>query len=89
MANAPDPGAIEPGFMAFIAEGDEGIGAIRATFPDRLILYIENEGEFVLPLSVVKKVHDGKVILDPKSLPVALLNAVGHAHDREDPSLTG
>lgn len=89
MANAVDPGAIEPGFMAFLAEGEEGIGAIRATFPDSIVLYIENEGEFVLPLSVVTKVHDGKVVLDAKSLPVALLDAVGHAHDREDPSLAG
>jgi hypothetical protein len=75
--------------MAFIAEGEEGIGAVRATFPDSLVLYIENEGEFVLPLSVVTRVHDGKVILDPRSLPAALLQAVGHAHDGEDPSLVG
>jgi len=89
MTSAAERSAIEPGFMAFIAEGEEGIGAIRATFPDSLVLYVENEGEFVLPLSVVVGVHDGKVMLDPKSLPIALLEAVGHSHDREDPSLAG
>jgi hypothetical protein len=37
----------------------------------------------------VRKVHDHKVILDPHKLDKALLTAVGHAHDREDPKLVG
>jgi hypothetical protein len=34
-------------------------------------------------------VHDNKVILDPRKLDRTLLNALGHAHDREDPNLLG
>jgi hypothetical protein len=34
-------------------------------------------------------VHDDKVILDPGKLDRELLNALGHAHDREDPKLLG
>lgn len=80
---------IEQGFMAFIAEGSEGIAAVRGVSPDSIVLYVENAGEFIVPRSAVTKVHDHKVILDPKRLDKALLAAVGHAHDREDPKLLG
>ena len=37
----------------------------------------------------IRKVHDDKVILDPGKLDKALLTALGHTHDREDPKLVG
>ena len=80
---------IEKGFMAFIAEGHEGIGAVREVWPDHIMVYVENGGEFRVPLAAVRKVHDEKVILDPKQLDKGLLDAVGHAHDSEDPRLLG
>ncbi len=80
---------IERGFMAFIAEGAEGIGAISNVSAEAIVVYVENSGEFVVPRSAVKRVHDDKVVLDPSRLSRDLLNAVGHAHDREDPTLVG
>jgi hypothetical protein len=80
---------IEIGFMAFVAEGSEGIGAVRSTSPDHLIIYVENAGEFIVPMTAVKRVHDQKVILDPHRLDAALLSAIGHVHDSEDPKLVG
>ncbi len=80
---------IEKGFMAFIAEGDEGIGAVREVWRDHIMVYVENSGEFRVPRAAVRKVHDEKVILDPKQLDKRLLDAVGHAHDNEDPGLLG
>jgi hypothetical protein len=80
---------IEIGFMAFVAEGSEGIGAVRATSPDHLIIYVENAGEFIVPMSAVRRVHDHKVMLDPRRLDAALLSAIGHVHDSEDPKLVG
>lgn len=80
---------IEKGFMAFIAEGREGIGAVREVARDYIVVYVENGGEFKVPLGAVRKVHDEKVILDPRQLDKALLSAVGHAHDSEDPKLLG
>jgi hypothetical protein len=50
---------------------------------------VENGGEFTVPRAAVRKVHDSKVILDPGKLDKALLRAVGHAHDSEDPKLVG
>jgi hypothetical protein len=80
---------IEIGFMAFLAEGKEGIGAVRGVSDDSVTIYVENGGEFIVPMAAVRSVHDGKVLLDPARLDKALLDAVGHVHDREDPRLAG
>jgi streptomycin 6-kinase len=83
------PERIEVGFMAFLADGREGIGAVRALARDSVTIYVENAGEFSVPFSAVKDVHDQKVILDARKLDRAFLTAVGHAHDGEDPKLVG
>ena len=75
--------------MAFIADGQEGIGAVREVNETSIIIYVENAGEFVIPRSAVQDVHSEKVILRPDRLDKRLLVAVGHAHDREDPNLVG
>jgi hypothetical protein len=80
---------IEKGFMAFIAEGREGIGAVRGVTQDSLVIFVENAGEFIVPMTAVRKVHDQKVMLNPSLLDKALLDAVGHVHDSEDPKLVG
>ncbi len=80
---------IEEGFMAFLVDGKDGIGAVRNVTPTSLVLYIENAGEFVVPRSAVKDVHSQKVLLKPELLDKRLLAAVGHVHDSEDPKLVG
>ncbi len=80
---------IEVGSMVFLAEGKEGIGAVREVRSDGFVLYVENAGEFEVPLSAVSNVHDSKVLINPQSVGPALLDAVRHAHDAEDPKLVG
>ena len=81
--------AIHPDFMVFLAEGKEGIGAVRDVQPDSISVYVENFGEFLVPLDAVKAVHDQKVVLDRDRVSVKLLRAVEHARDAEDPRLAG
>lgn len=81
--------AVDVGMMVFLTEGKEGIGAVRDVSKEGFTLYIENGGEFSIPLSAVTKVHDGKVLVDPKIVDKRLLDAVKHAHDAEDPNLVG
>lgn len=81
--------AIEVGLMVFLVEGSEGIGAVRDVADDGFSLYIENAGDFFIPRSAVVKVHDGKVLIDPKAVDRRLLDAIKHAHDAEDPKLVG
>ena len=80
---------IKEGFMAFIADGSEGIGAVREITHNGIVIYIENAGEFIVPISAVTDVHSQKVMLNPDRLDKEFLSAIGHAHDREDPSVAG
>ena len=80
---------IEAGFMAFVNDGAEGIGAVRAVSADSITIYVENAGDFIVPISAVTDVHSQKVMLDPKRLKKELLVAIGHAHDSEDPNVAG
>jgi hypothetical protein len=78
---------INEGFMVFVADGAEGIGSVREIrhgLPE-LLVYIENAGDFVVPISAVKAVHSDKVILDFDHLDLRLRNAIRHARDSEDP----
>jgi hypothetical protein len=78
---------IEVGFQVFVSEGGQEIGAVRQVAPfDRpeLEIYVENAGDFVVPLTAVVSVHASKVILDDKKLEAKLQHAIRHAHDAED-----
>jgi hypothetical protein len=79
--------AVRVGFQVFAAEGGEEFGAVQAVGPDELLVYVENAGEFVVKADAVTRVHDGKVIIDPKHLDPGLRRAIGHSHDREEPGV--
>jgi len=78
---------IRIGFMVFLSDGDEGIGSVREIRhgPPELVVYIENAGDFVIPLSAVDAVHSSKVILAWNRLDLRVRNAIAHARDSEDP----
>jgi hypothetical protein len=80
--------AIEIGYQTFVSDGGEEIGAVREVSPNsrpELVIYVENAGEFVVPLSAVEAVHSQKVILNCAKLERRLRRAIGHAHDAEEP----
>jgi len=80
---------ITEGAMAFLVGNADGIGAIRKVGKDKITVYVENAGDFILPLSAVAGVREQKVMLDPAKVGDDLLQAIKHAHDREDPKLVG
>jgi hypothetical protein len=80
---------IQEGYMAFLAGGTDGIGAVREINATSLVIYVENAGEFVVPHTAVQDVHSQKVILKPEALDERLLAAIRHVHDSEDPNLAG
>ena len=76
---------IEVGQMVFVADGGVGIGAVRETRRDEVVVNIQNAGDFVLPLSAVRDVHSGKVLLDLDRLDANVVEALRHVHDAESP----
>ncbi len=79
---------IEIGFQTFVSDGSEEFGAVREVAPEgrpELVIYVENAGEFVVPLDAVESVHSEKVILNCAKLDRRLREAIGHAHDAEEP----
>ena len=78
---------IEAGFAVFVRDGDKAVGAVREVLPDELVVYVENAGDFAVPLSAVAEVLTEKVVLNCRKLETRLRRAVNHAHQREDPNL--
>jgi hypothetical protein len=79
---------IEVGYQTFVSDGDVAFGAVRRVAPQgrpELVIYVENAGEFVVPLTAVDAVHAHKVVLNCKRLDRDLRKAIGHAHDAEEP----
>ena len=80
---------IEEGFEVFAADGQVAFGAVRQVAPHgraEIVVYVENAGDFVVPLSAVRAVHAQKVIVDTAKLDQNLRRAIAHAHDAEDPN---
>jgi hypothetical protein len=80
--------AIEVGYQTFASDGELAFGAVREVAPHgrpELVVYVENAGDFVVPLSAVEAVHAQKVVLNFGKLDRDLQIAIGHAHDAEDP----
>jgi hypothetical protein len=79
---------IEVGFQVFASDGGEEFGAVRQVKPhgrSEIIIYVENAGDFTVPLSAVEAVHSQKVIVNCARLDIQLRRAIGHAHDAEEP----
>ena len=82
------PETIEVGYQTFVSDGDVAFGAVRQVAPQgrrQLVIYVENAGDFVVPLAAVDAVHAQKVILNCAKLDRDLRMAIGHAHDAEEP----
>ena len=82
------PETIEVGFQTFVSDGDAAFGAVREVGPHvrpELVIYVENAGDFVVPLAAVDAVHAQKVVLNCGKLDRDLRRAIGHAHDAEEP----
>jgi hypothetical protein len=77
---------IKVGFQTFASDGQEEFGAVREISRDGrdLTVYVENAGDFVVPMSAVVSVQSEKVTFDCRKLDPKLRSAIGHAHDREE-----
>ena len=79
--------AIREGFSVFVHDGDKQVGAVRHVAHGTITVYVENAGDFVVPMAAVRDAVDEKVVLDCGKLDAALRKAIGHAHSGEDPRI--
>jgi hypothetical protein len=78
---------IREGFDVFLHDGEKTFGAVRQVRKHELVVYIENAGDFEIPLSAVRDSEAGKVILDSAKLDPKLREAIRRAHTGEDPNI--
>jgi hypothetical protein len=78
---------IQEGFDVFLHDGEHAFGAVRQVHKDGILVYIENAGDFVVPLDWVREVHAEKVILDRRKIATPLIEAIRKAHTGEDPRI--
>ena len=78
---------IEVGYQAFISDGDEAFGAVREISKDGLAVDVENANDvlFFVPFDAIKAVSSQKVIFNCERLGSDLQQAIGHAHEAEEP----
>jgi hypothetical protein len=78
---------IAEGFDVFLHDGEKAFGAVRQLRHNAIMVYVENGGDFEVPLAAVKDVHDEKVVLDAGRLEARLREAIRRAHGGEDPRI--
>ena len=79
--------AIREGFDVFIHDGGKSFGAVRRVHGHSIVVYVENAGDFEIPLTAVKEVESEKVVLDSARLEAPLREAIRRAHAGEDPRI--
>jgi hypothetical protein len=78
---------IQAGFDVFLHDGEHAFGAVREVTSSDIVIYVENAGDFTVPLSALRDVHDEKVILNGDKIGAALRAAIDRAHQGEDPRI--
>jgi hypothetical protein len=81
------PEKIQEGFDVFVHDGGKAFGAVRQVHDHDIVIYVENAGDFVVPLTAVKEVDSEKVVLDSGRLEPKLREAIRRAHAGEDPRI--
>ena len=79
--------AIQEGFDVFIHDGGKSFGAVRQVHGHSIVIYVENAGDFAVPLTAVKDMASEKVVLDSTRLEPNLREAIRRAHSGEDPRI--
>jgi hypothetical protein len=78
---------IQEGFDVFLHDGQKAFGAVRQVRKNGIVVYVENAGDFEVPLSAVVDTHSEKVILDSARIDPKLKEAIRRAHSGEDPRI--
>ena len=78
---------IQEGFDVFLHDGEKAVGAVRRVHAHAITVYVENGGDFDVPLAAVMDAHDEKVVLDSSRIDPRMKAAIAKEHSGEDPRI--
>jgi hypothetical protein len=81
--------SIREGFDVFLHDGDDSVGAVRRVHTHGIMVYVEDAGDYEVPISAIVDVDAEKVVLDSRKLDPGMLEAIRRRHRDEDPKLVG
>ena len=76
---------IREGFDVFLHDGDKAVAAVRQVRSHDIVIYVEDAGDVVVPLSAVAEVTEDKVVLNAGKLDRKLLQSIKRERKDEDP----
>jgi hypothetical protein len=68
----------------FVYDGEKSFGAVRQVNRHEIVGYVENAGDFIVPVTALKDVHDENVVLGCGKLDL-LTRAIGHSQRAKTP----
>jgi hypothetical protein len=80
---------VREGFDVFLHDGADAVGAVRAVRENAIVVYIEDGGDFEVPMGAVVETGDQKIVLDAAQLDPRMLDAIRLRRRDEDPKLMG
>jgi hypothetical protein len=80
---------IREGFDVFLHDGGDSVGAVRRVHKQGIMVYVEDAGDYEVPLDAIVDVDAEKLILDSGKLDSRMLDAIRRRHRDEDPKLVG
>jgi len=80
---------IQEGFDVFLHDGANAVGAVRGVHSNAIIVYIEDGGDFEVPIGAVIEAGDQKVVLNSAKLDPRMLEFIRRRRRDEDPKLAG
>ena len=80
---------IREGFDVFLHDGANAVGAVRGVHGNAIVVYIEDGGDFEVPIGAVIDAGDQKVVLNSAKLDPRMLEFIRRRRRDEDPKLAG
>jgi hypothetical protein len=80
---------IQEGFDVFLHDGDGFVGAVRRVHRHGVTVYVEDAGDYEVPVEAIVDVDAEKVTLDSARLDPKMLDAIRRRRRDEDPKLAG
>jgi|GEM_PF-1711126 len=74
------PLRIEPGDEVYVDDAEGIVAHVRRANVREVFIFVEDQGDFVLPREMVKSAVNGQIVLYCNKLPLRMRAVIGHLH---------